>query len=272
MKYEKTFLSSKYPIICAAMNQVSDYNLICAAAKAGLTPGIFYNQITTDELDIYMDQYYETNLIMSCMAEHFIKNYKYFLKSPVKYIEIVRTKSSISQYNFLFENFRARGKKVIIKGTNTYNVSHDVITLQGKESAGSGSDLATHDEFQKYKHKQVIVSGAVDTKEKIDYYISNGALAVSIGTLFAACSESRLSNDAKQVLISHSSKDLSRVGKRKKQGLIFNIEATDQYNFTDRLKAGVENPENGLIYCGESIDKITEIEPLQNIVARLTGQ
>lgn len=266
------FLQSKYPIICASMNQVSDYNLIWAAADAGITPGIFWNQITKDELDSYMKKYYETNLILTYTAKHLIQEYQN-IPNDVRYIEIVRifklSMIDMKKLEKIIGYLNNRGKKIILKGNKKYPIKYDALLLQGSESAGAGSNKTIYEEFENHKNENVIVSGGIDNYEKISYFLNKGALAVSIGTLFAVCSESKLSLDAKMIIIKSTRKDLSRVGTAQKQGLMFNKESNDTYNYTDRLKIGIQNPENGIIYCGTAIDKITNILSIKDVVTEL---
>jgi hypothetical protein len=272
------FLSSKYPIICATMNQVSDYNLADAAAKAGITPGVFIGQITDAEIESYMNDHYHTNLIMSCRIENIINNLSYFIDRKIKFIEILSVddiiiyiqKNPKGLLNKFFDILRNCGIKFIIKGNNDFSGLADVITIQGKESAGVSSEFTTLEQFNNKKHDLAIVSGGIHSPEQVNYYMSNGAAAVSIGTLFAACLESKLSLESKNKLISSSSSDLRRIGSLKKQALVWNMDSTDKRNFTDRLSKGILNPEDGIIYCGTSVDYINSIEPIAVIVDRLT--
>jgi len=271
------FLSSKYPIICATMNQVSDYNLADSAAKAGITPGLFIGQITDSEIESYMSDHYHTNLIMSCRIEDIINNSSYFIDRKIKFIEILRAddiviyiqKNPKGLLNKFFDILKDHDIKFIIKGNNDFSGLADVISIQGKESAGVSSELTTLDQFNNKKHDRVIVSGGIHSSEQVNYYMNNGAVAISIGTLFAACLESRLSLDSKNKLISSSSSDLKRIGFLKKQALVWNMDSTDKRNFTDRLLKGILDPEDGIIYCGTSVDYITSIEPIAVIVNRL---
>lgn len=269
---DKSFLQSRYPIICASMNQVSDFKLTCAAAEAGITPCILPQQITEQELNTYLTMYSNTNIILSYDAKKLIHN-KPYINPNVKYIELfaLRSLSSIEleELKFITKNL-SKTKKIILKDNISFPIYYDALLLQGKESAGAGSQEPIHDIFNHCKYKKVIVSGAIDTPEKVEYYIKNGALAVSIGTLFAASQESKLSNAAKDMLIASNSQQLQKVGPAKKQGLIFNPSTNDPYNFTDSLKRGIQQPLDGIIYCGFSVDKIQTILPISSIVENLT--
>lgn len=262
------------------MNQVSDYKLACSAANAGITPGVFIGQISDNDLETYMNDYYNTNLIMSCRMADIINTPRYFIDRKIKFIEILRSKDiwalekiSKGVVSKKLEILKQNGIKIIIKGNYTYPGIADAITIQGKESAGVASELTTLDEFNSKKDiAAVIVSGGIHSSEQINYYMRNGALAVSIGTLFAACSESKLSSNAKNKLIMSSSSDLKIIGTEKKQALVWNTESEDTINFTDRLSKGITNPEEGIIYCGTSVDYITSVEPIANIVNRIIKQ
>ena len=69
-----------------------------------------------------------------------------------------------------------------------------------------------------------------------------------------------------------SSGDLKIIGTEKKQALVWNTELEDTINFTDRLSKGITNPEEGIIYCGTSVDYITSVEPIADIVNRIIKQ
>jgi NAD(P)H-dependent flavin oxidoreductase YrpB (nitropropane dioxygenase family) len=121
----------------------------------------------------------------------------------------------------------------------------------------------------------IIASGGISTKAQIKEYLDAGALAVSIGTLFAMSEESPIALSTKKVMIEKTSHDLSRMKLSGLQGIVRrDVEKNDdQVRPIDyRLRKGITGElDNGVIFAGTGIDQINEILPVQEIVRRLTN-
>jgi hypothetical protein len=117
----------------------------------------------------------------------------------------------------------------------------------------------------------IIPSGGISTSEQVNYYMAHGAMAVGIGTLFAASEESPVSLETKLKIVDSTSEDLKRIGKLNHQGLLFKNIENDDNNNNQSLRQGMNNPSNGCIYAGAGIDSVTEILPVKEIVQRLVS-
>jgi NAD(P)H-dependent flavin oxidoreductase YrpB (nitropropane dioxygenase family) len=116
----------------------------------------------------------------------------------------------------------------------------------------------------------VILSGGVYDKNDIDYYLSLGAIAVEVGTVFAASKESCLSDATKQSIIDKGLKDLRRFKSDNRLGLNIQDYNDSGFNHYGSLLKGIKDPTKGHIYAGEAVERITEILSVAEIMKRLT--
>jgi imidazole glycerol phosphate synthase subunit HisF len=118
----------------------------------------------------------------------------------------------------------------------------------------------------------VIAVGGISTAEQVSILLEAGAAAVGIGTLFAASSESCLSIEAKKQLVGASYKDLSQLATTdlsQNALVITDADPTDTVNNSKGLMHGVTTGTSGHIFAGKSIDNITQIDSVKNIIERL---
>ena len=92
------------------------------------------------------------------------------------------------------------------------------------------------------------------------------ALAIGIGTLFAASEESCVSKDTKQRIIDSTSADIKLIGPLNCRGLLFSRLEDDDENNSKSLYAGIKGTDTGCIYVGNGIDYIKEIMPVKDII------
>lgn len=286
---------SKYPIIVSAMNQVSYANFAVHCFNAGLMPSIsIFNSYRNGnlnyeafdkELNLFQLSTNSNSIFVSCSAEHLTDNQFLILvkKYDIKYFELIDGFDIVDRKKFLavLTQLKNEGCKFFIKVLNT-NSDHlgifDGIILKGKEGAGrSDSSLTLLENFklarEKYPTLSIIPSGGIHSKDQINLYLDNGAPAVSIGTLFVASIECRVSRSFKQELISKNSSDLSRIevkgATETQQGLIYGFVDNDDENHTFSLSSKVHGGEVGVIFAGKAIDHIDKIRPLSEIVSSL---
>ena len=72
------------------MNHVSDLRLIRSAAAAGITPGIVLGLITDAELEDYLQDYYETNVILTLPITALMTDISRYVDMGVRYVEVLR--------------------------------------------------------------------------------------------------------------------------------------------------------------------------------------
>jgi NAD(P)H-dependent flavin oxidoreductase YrpB (nitropropane dioxygenase family) len=260
------------------MNHVSDLRLIRAAAAAGITPGIVLGLITDAELEDYLQDYYETNVILTLPITALMTDIGRYVDMGVRYVEVLRyydlTPDNEDQISVAVNRLQQRGVKVILRGGlehKNLKLPFDAYVIKGAEGAGgSNRDIKplknTYDYF-KTLLPNVIPTGGIHSAEQVKYYLDQGAIAVAIGTLFAMSQECQLSAVTKEQLLQTSSADLTRFGRHGKQGIVHKIiDSDDENNHTLGLQRGIKDLCDGHVYCGTAIDHITSIRPIQDIV------
>jgi enoyl-[acyl-carrier protein] reductase II len=283
----KEFFGYEHPIICSAMTYVSDINLAIACAKAGIVPSLttapFESQLKKlpSDLDKFTQEMGHCRLILgvaipdSSILETFIL--RLFEKYKISHCELIENANSYKSFvKRLRELNCSIVKKIAMIEQRSSKV--DALVLNGIESAGYSHNLKTKNFFNVQKQftppGMLIPSGGIASKEQIDYYINSGALAVSIGTLFAMSEESSIDISTKKTMLEKTANDLSRMKLSGLQGLIFrDIEPEQKKKRTidKRLHEGVfGNLDRGVIFAGTGIDFTNELLPVQEIVRRLT--
>lgn len=282
-KYSMNSLGSKYPIIAAAMNQISDIKLSKAVRRAGGIPSLsIYNyknnfQGLVDDLTDYKKEFNDLKLFLSIGdAELKIPAVlNLILKSKIEFIElIVEGTNTLESLQSITDN----GTTVFVKCLSLDGVIPGIngVILKSNAGAGRGSEsLDTLFEQIKTHHPdlKIIVSGGIGTSEQVKHYIDNGALAVSIGTLFAVSEESKISLETKLKIINSTSTNISQFKTGATQNaLIFSSVDDDDYNHTTGLHLGIQSPTAGHVFVGTAVDHITEIKPVAEIIQALAAK
>lgn len=284
-----------HPIVASAMNQVSDAKFAVHCYNVGIMPSIsIYNYVYENLLDykIFENElklfYNNTNsniYFLSCSAEHILDDniIEIITKYDVKYFEFIEGLDKIDKSVFYqkLKKMQAVGCKFFVKILNSEYTSRlnifDGVIIKGRESAGrSDASISLKENFQQIRKKfpklLTIPSGGISTKEHVDYYISRGAYAVSIGTLFVASEECSVSISFKEELIKNNSLNLTRIetdNSNFQQVLHFGILENDDTNHTYSLSSKIQGSSNGIIFAGTAIDIIDSISPLAKIVSLL---
>lgn len=153
--------------------------------------------------------------------------------------------------------------------------------IKGPDGAGRGStDGTTLEEAcsiikSRFPDKPFIASGGIGTSEQVLWHMSNGAFAVGVGTMLAACRESKISEATKLKMIAASSADLSKLStgshtETAQNALVFSSDIKEKnMNNTRGLIEGIKDPSRGHVFAGKAIDQITEILPAADIIQRL---
>jgi NAD(P)H-dependent flavin oxidoreductase YrpB (nitropropane dioxygenase family) len=292
-----------YLILCAAMNRVSDLNLAIATYNAGVLPSLsVFNYGQLYRMDRLCDDIIEfksitnsNDIVISTSLDDVIDINKIIAMNPA-YVEILgyNDKKQIS----VFEKLKESNIKIILKQVYIENISsikdiaHTLyaIILKNEKSAGLNCpQRKTLNEQVKvirehYSEIRIVASGGVYDKNDIDEMINDGADGVSIGTLFALSSESKITNDVKNNLIANKNKlsTLKKINSPifhncivfdkniKTNHHIFHNPPIDS-NYTNFLIEGIETGTKGLVYMGHAIKRIDKIETVKEITQRLTG-
>ena len=159
----------------------------------------------------------------------------------------------------------------------------DAISIKNSKGAGRVLDasLPLLDSIklarQVHPSMSVIAAGGISSSTEIKQLIDAGASAVSLGTVFALATESRLSNETKERMIQSSFDRVQLVGPAKQNALLFsdldkfNGQIVSDDNNTAALAAGVASAESGLVFAGAALDNINQIESVEIIVRRLVA-
>ncbi len=294
MSNHRELFSCRYPIVCAPMNQVSDVGLAIAVHNAGAFPslsipnyiknGRFDTDAYKRELLVYKEATGSNNLLLSIGSVLLLHDAVIlpFLDFGFRHIELFHWSSTEPGWKDVIDRSRRlageHGVRFVFKistGHVTEALNYQTILLKGPEGAGRSTDdsppLSESFEFcrNNLSSTNVIVSGGIYNSSQVTDFVNRGAIAVAIGSLFAASKESAVSESVKLKIIASSASDLQRKGERNLRGLFSNVVSGDNANLTRTLARGIRDVDDGGIFIGNAVDHITEILSVQEIVNRL---
>lgn len=301
--------NSKFPILAAPMNQVSDINLALQISKSGCIPSLtFYNyknyQELSKDLEIFYSIFPNSEILISFPDREFFNPefQKLFNQFNFSHAELIHEDlkiEKITEYHHLyFQNlnkklnqFRQKGLKIISKSLGPWLIefietyfsnTFDGYILKNNKAAGlilkREENFNPFDELKilknKLKNTKIIVSGGIENFRDLKEYLDLGADAVCIGTLFAMSKESKISQISKEKLITidkRKKKNQLGSGMMLKNAIVFKELKNDNENRTESLRKGIQNLDDGLIYIGSAILNIKEILTIEEIVKILTN-
>jgi NAD(P)H-dependent flavin oxidoreductase YrpB (nitropropane dioxygenase family) len=287
--------------MCAAMNQVSDLSLAVAVHAAGAMPTLQikrYNEDRTLNHDIinetlkeYTKQTGTNNVILIASEEDFLDHtfIKLIKDHQVSHIEILSNLAENSSWCYdprwplTMKIVRSTTKIMQRSLDSALNLPWvDAYGVKGAESAGFTGQLTVSQMFdlqqQTTPDKSVIPYGGIGTPRQVKEYLDRGAGAVAVGTLFAATNESCLSLAAKQAMVSANSQQLTKFKENNQSALILGnkndvLDDQSNWNRDASLNLGLTgNGTQGHIYAGASIDHVTQIRSVQEVVDYLTSE
>lgn len=291
------FFPSRWPIMCAAMNQVSDLSLALAVQEAGAMPSLVIsgdNRVDrmNSDLHAYVQTIGNANIVL-CLHYGDLVNVeivKLVKQYKVSHIELLGSLDSLgmsTRQEFdhmmskqLYRNglkFLRSTAKIMIRILTPTAIHNDVhaYALKGSDSAGFGGKLLGPDLFNKQiqltPNMNLIPYGGIGTPQQVSNYIKQGAAAVAVGTSFAATKESCLAQSTKQQMIIASAKDLTKFT-TSQQALVLGeqheVVADATPNRQHSLNAGVTG-HGGLVYAGSAIDQVTSVRTVKEVVEYL---
>lgn len=292
------FFPSRYPIMCCCMNGVShNVELAIAVSTAGAMPSLIPTDLKT-QITHYKKHTGNTDLVVWIKESDILDSrcIHLLLALEIKFIELTRNdvdnieklnsmktysnlwldKSFIKNIEFLKENGIKILRRCHKEPIETFDLI-DAVCVKGKESAGFSSDVTIEDLMQMQKEKTpnayIISHGGVAGPKDVQKYLSLGACAVGVGTLFAASEESCIDKSVKELMVRKSSKDITRFEDTKQNALVINAEHTefDGFNRSESLNLGIQG-RGGHIYAGPSIDGVTKLRTVKETVEYLTSE
>lgn len=291
----KEILGCKYPVVGLAMNQISDIKLAKAVRSGGGVPSLsIFNYHYPDisqlitELDEYKSTFNDLKIFLSLGISELINPniVNLILSYNIEFIEVImdgddefdrdeiKEQKKLETIQLLMDN----KIKIFVKCLSGREILPNIsgIILKGSDGAGRGfynTDKLFDHLREKYPNLNIIVSGGIGSAEQVKSFMDRGALAIGIGTLFAASKESKISTETKLKLVEATVGDLSRFQTgAKSNSLVFKSVPDTDYNHTIGLKMAIVNPESGHIFAGKSIDNITSIKPAAEIILNLTAE
>lgn len=265
-------------------------------SRNNVTPGIVWTD-QQHNIDYLSNKEWDTffsvtnDILIGVNAKNFrnINFHKWLLNYKPKYLEIynglvpdshlyIGNQKIDSSVLSLLKKIKT---KIYIKNinTDTDQYSNDIINIvdalnvKNNRAAGHTSTQSLQEsiEWAKSKYqKPVIASGGLASKEDITEAFNYGADAVMIGTLFAVAKESNLSEKAKHLLISKTSKDIKKFGVNNQSALgQGQIIADDNGNMEKNLHNLAVCGQDGIIFAGHGVDKIKTEMNIEEIVSQL---
>ena len=281
------YFNSKYPIIALAMNQVSDAKFAIECSNAGIYPSISlfnYYKNNTINYERFIRETTLNNFMLSLTILD-LKN-KYVLtlikKLKIPCIEIILPfeQDCLSEEESKLINFLKKDHLICLKCPEYIKNStielFDCLILKGKDGAGfiGNNNESIKNIFYKvkndYPNKKIIVSGGIETKQQIKYFLNEGATAIGIGTLFALSKESSIPFNTKLKMSTNQIKQITNYNNDKKNSIVFSEidNKEDDLNNSKSLIKGINGIE-GHIYAGTAVKNIKEIKSLKQIVEEL---
>jgi NAD(P)H-dependent flavin oxidoreductase YrpB (nitropropane dioxygenase family) len=285
--------TTRYPIIAAAMNQVSDLNLAIACERAGIVASISAFNYIDENGRINFDSMSADlkTFVMSTKSKNLIFSISTSLLKISNILEIIKESNfgaiEVAVWNpdelHLLKDItvpvflKTTGSEYYEKIKDSVEYYFDAIILKGKSGAGTVNfnlDLSLKEMFLKLKndHPEILIipSGGISTSKEIQEFLDIGARYVSIGTLFAFSKESKISTETKEKIVVSKSSDIEVFKKSSQNAIKFsNVDGLDNFNNTKSLKLGIQSPKTGHIFVGAGIDQIKKIKAIDEIVQTL---
>ena len=307
MSGHQQFFNCRYPIVEAMMNQGSTLELALAVSEAGAFPSIYPFRVKdaslcTDDYDYMHDQLSEfvrsaghsqlivgigslmlsNATILKIIRELKISHVEIFSSSAtsgqVEDIDIVYSRPDLIAGLKMLKRQSRLMTRVYEPGQNDVLKYFDIVCVKGQESGGKTGTYSVAELFRQ-QHQlgySVVPYGGVGTPEQVQDYVTQGAVAVGIGTLFAATVESPLSLQLKQKIVNSTAKDLITLADTNQNALVLNrhaVEKSQDWNRIGQLDAGINgDATQGLVYMGHAIDHVDRIRTVKETVDYLVSE
>jgi len=310
------YFNSQYPILLAAMNRVSTLPLALACWDAGVFPSLMIPFQTDDfqtpmSLDDRRDAINQTlsefkkttgncNVVlglsygelddsatMQLIVDHQVSHVELFSSvDQTRFYHPMRNKYQKLYDLWFAKKIKTHGSIGFMERCRDLNNLNPgtAVCLHGSDGAGgTNTELTTQQMFDQQRqltpNAVVIPYGGVGTPEQVAYYLGAGAVAVAVGTLFAACAESPLSDATKYAMISASTNSLVRMPDSKQNMLplgtlndIIDSKSQSGANRDGSLHIGIYGDGTaGHIYSGRGIQHVDRIRTVKETVEYLLG-
>lgn len=312
----KKYFNSRYPIYLAQMNRGSTLPLALACWEAGVFPSLSvpYEKMRlpqdpedrVEAFDQNLSEFkkitgscnisvgltheeLENSRLMNLLLHYQVTHVElHNVKQPTRFCNPVRDRfASQDLYDRWFRDQLATYPSIKFMERCIELQSHNrgtAICLRGCDAAGGvNAKLTTREMFDQQRlltpTAVVLPYGGIGTPEQVSYYLDHGAVAVAVGTLFAATVESPLSIETKLSMISASADSLTRLPDTGQNilplGQLPDIVADLDRSGINRdgsLHAGIYgNGQTGHIYAGHAVQHVDRIRTVKQTVEYLLG-
>jgi NAD(P)H-dependent flavin oxidoreductase YrpB (nitropropane dioxygenase family) len=308
------YFNSQYPVLMAAMNRVSTLPLALACWDAGVFPSLMIPfqednfqtamspEARRDAIDQTLLEFKKSTgncdvvLGLSYGELDDAETMKLIVDHQVSHVELFSMVDQTRFYQPMRDKYQKLYDSWFAKKLKTYSsirfmercrqlnslTPGTAICLHGSDGAGgTNTEFTTQQMFDQQRQLTpdavVIPYGGVGTPEQVAYYLGAGAVAVAVGTLFAACAESPLSEATKHAMISASANTVFRTPDSNQNMLPMGaldavIESKSQSgaNRDGSLHTGIYgNGTEGHIYAGYGIQHVDRIRTAKQTVEYL---
>lgn len=293
------FFPSRWPIMCAVMNQVSDLKLALAVTEAGGLASLYVdrydhnNQLQPDAVAQVLQEFRtgtgHCDVVLGLdegdvLDPGLLKILCEYQPSHVEFLPLDQHGSKAwydPKFPMALKILRKHTKILCrVLAADQVNEHADGLCIKGQESAGRSSNtpiLKLFASLKKQCDRHLIPYGGIGSPKQVRAYQRLGAAGVAVGTMFAAAQESCLSTQAKLAMCSMGSEQIHQLTHTQQNAIIFSDDKDlpidpDDWNRERSLKQGIYgNGRDGHLYVGRSIDQVTKILPVKEIMRYLTS-
>lgn len=290
----------RLPILEACMNGCSTLSLALAVESSGAFPSYWFHKHKINEAVHDIEQYKKitghNHIVIGGISIYDLKNPKIlqiildlepshielttsdYLGNLLTFDELSTTKDFLKILDLVRKKIKVL-VRLYAPTTSLCVSSIDGFCVKGKESGGKTGDWSVEQLFKQQKQispdVHLIPYGGIGSPAQVKFYQDLGASIVGVGTLFASSIESPIHEATKLAMVNASSQDLTQFVDTKQNALVLGQATSVSHEYTtwnryDSLKNGINTGIGGHIYAGTSIDYVTKIRSVKEIVQYLT--
>lgn len=213
-------LGIKYPIIVAPMFLISNTDMVIEALEFGATaafPALNYRSLpelktAIETIRAKTNKPFGVNLIVNQSNLKYREQLDLLCEMRVSYII-----TSLGNPKETIDRCKPLGIKVfcdVIDSQYAKKVAElgaDAVIAVNSRAGGHCGNLSQYSliqNIQSVSNIPIISAGGIATKEQVQNALKEGAIGVSVGTIFLASEEAKISQEYRQALINYGEKDI----------------------------------------------------------------